>query len=294
MSQANGSRHQTPFTISIEAREGVSSGISPADRARTIAVAINPETGRDDIVSPGHVFPLMAREGGTLVRAGHTEASVDIARLAGLIPAGVICEIIRDDGEMARLPDLVGFAQHHGLKLGTIADLIAYRRRTERLVKRVADSTIDHAVGGEWRVVVFANTVDYAEHLVLVKGDISAPSCGENGPPLVRMHAVDLMDDIVGGSTSNRLHAAMRMIAAEGRGAVVMLRDTRVTGLSQRVGRLAEPDAHPRELRDYGIGAQILLDLGVTEMVLLSNTHRTIIGIEGYGLTVAGQKAIEE
>jgi 3,4-dihydroxy 2-butanone 4-phosphate synthase/GTP cyclohydrolase II len=294
MSQANGSRHQTPFTISIEAREGVSSGISPADRARTIAVAINPETGRDDIVSPGHVFPLMAREGGTLVRAGHTEASVDIARLAGLIPAGVICEIIRDDGEMARLPDLVAFAQHHGLKLGTIADLIAYRRRTERLVKRVADSTIDHAVGGEWRVVVFANTVDYAEHLVLVKGDISAPSCGENGPPLVRMHAVDLMDDIVGGSTSNRLHAAMRMIAAEGRGAVVMLRDTRVTGLSQRVGRLAEPDAHPRELRDYGIGAQILLDLGVTEMVLLSNTHRTIIGIEGYGLTVAGQKAIEE
>ena len=294
MSQANGSRHQTPFTISIEARLGVSSGISPADRARTIAVAINPASVREDIVSPGHIFPLMAREGGALVRAGHTEASVDIARLAGLLPAGVICEIIRDDGEMARLPDLVAFAQHHGLKLGTIADLIAYRRRTERLVKRVAESSIDHAVGGEWRVVVFANTVDYSEHLVLVKGDISAPSCGEKGPPLVRMHAVDLMDDIVGGATSNRLHASMRMIAAEGRGAVVMLRDTRPTGLSQRVGRMAEPDAHPRELRDYGIGAQILLDLGVTEMVLLSNTHRTIIGIEGYGLTIAGQKAIEE
>jgi 3,4-dihydroxy 2-butanone 4-phosphate synthase/GTP cyclohydrolase II len=206
----------------------------------------------------------------------------------------VICEIIRDDGEMARLPDLVAFAQHHGLKLGTIADLIAHRRRTERLVRRVADSTIQHAVGGEWHVVVFANTVDYSEHLVLVKGDISAPSCGHNGPPLVRMHAVDLMDDIVGGATTNRLHASMRMIAAEGRGAVVMLRDTRSTGLSQRVGRLAEPDAHPRELRDYGIGAQILLELGVTEMVLLSNTHRTIIGIEGYGLTVAGQKAIQE
>ncbi len=289
MSQSNGSRHQTPFTISIEAREGVSSGISPADRARTIAVAINPNSVREDIVSPGHIFPLMAREGGALVRAGHTEASVDIARLAGLLPAGVICEIIRDDGEMARLPDLVAFAQHHGLKLGTIADLIAYRRRTERLVERVRESRIDHAVGGDWRVVVYANTVDYAEHLVLVKGNVEAP-----GPVLVRMHAVDLIDDIVGGGTSNRLHASMRMIAEEGRGAIVMLRDTRPTGLSQRIARLDETDLHPRELRDYGIGAQILLDLGVAEMVLLSNTHRTIVGIEGYGLTVAGQKAIIE
>ncbi len=289
MSQSNGTRHQTAFTVSIEAREGVSTGISAADRALTIARAINPDSTRDDIVTPGHVFPLMAREGGTLVRAGHTEASVDIARLAGLIPAGVICEIIRDDGEMARLPDLVAFAQHHGLKLGTIADLIAYRRRNERLVERVSQSVIDHAVGGEWHVVVYANTVDYAEHLVLVKGDLTLP-----GPVLVRMHAVDLMDDIVGGATSNSLHAAMRMIAVEGRGAVVMLRDARPTGLSQRVGRLAEPDTHPRELRDYGIGAQILLDLGVTDMVLLSNTQRTIVGIEGYGLTVAGQKAIEE
>jgi 3,4-dihydroxy 2-butanone 4-phosphate synthase/GTP cyclohydrolase II len=289
MSNANGSRHQTPFTISIEAREGVSSGISPADRARTIAVAINPESMREDIVSPGHIFPLMAREGGALVRAGHTEASVDIARLAGLIPAGVICEIIRDDGEMARLPDLVSFAQHHGLKLGTIADLIAYRRRTERLVKRVSETTIEHAVGGQWRMAVYANTVDYAEHLVLVKGDLAAP-----GPVLVRMHAVDLIDDVVGGNTTQRLHASMRMIAAEGRGAVVMLRDTRPNGLSQRVAKLATDDPHPRALRDYGIGAQILIDLGVTDMILLSNTQRTIVGIEGYGLTVAGQKAIEE
>ncbi len=289
MSQANGSRHQTPFTISIEAREGVSSGISPADRARTIAVAINPEMGRHDIVSPGHVFPLMAREGGTLVRAGHTEASVDIARLAGLIPAGVICEIIRDDGEMARLPDLVSFAQHHGLKLGTIADLIAYRRRSERLVRKVQGGTIQHAVGGEWTVAVYANTIDYAEHFVLIKGDVTTP-----GPVLARMHAVDLMDDIVGGSTANRLHAAMRMIADEGRGVVVMLRDTRPDGLSQRVARMTAPDVHPTLLRDYGIGAQILLDLGVTELVLLSNTHRTIVGIEGYGLTVTGQRAIED
>jgi 3,4-dihydroxy 2-butanone 4-phosphate synthase/GTP cyclohydrolase II len=288
MSQSNGTRHQTAFTVSIEARDGVSTGISAADRAHTIAVAINPETGRDDIVTPGHVFPLLAREGGSLVRAGHTEASVDIARLAGLIPAGVICEIIRDDGEMARLPDLVSFAQHHGLKLGTIADLIAHRRRTERLVRKVAESTIQHAVGGEWRVAVYANTVDYAEHMVLIKGDVQAP-----GPVLVRMHAVDLLDDVVGGATATRLHAAMRMIAAEGRGVVVMLRDTRPDGLSHRIARMTAPDAHPTELRDYGIGAQILTDLGVTDLVLLSNTHRTIVGIEGYGLTIAGQKAIE-
>jgi 3,4-dihydroxy 2-butanone 4-phosphate synthase/GTP cyclohydrolase II len=289
MSQSNGTRHQTAFTVSIEARDGVSTGISAADRAHTIAVAINPDTGRDDIVTPGHVFPLLAREGGSLVRAGHTEASVDIARLAGLLPAGVICEIIRDDGEMARLPDLVSFAQHHGLKLGTIADLIAYRRRTERLVKKVTDGTINHAVGGEWRVAVYANTVDYAEHLVLIKGDVTEP-----GPVLVRMHAVDLMDDVVGGCTTTRLHAAMGMIAEEGRGVVVMLRDTRPDGLSRRVARMTAPDAHPKELRDYGIGAQILIDLGVTSLMLLSNTHRTIVGIEGYGLTVAGQKAIEE
>jgi 3,4-dihydroxy 2-butanone 4-phosphate synthase/GTP cyclohydrolase II len=289
MSQSNGTRHQTAFTVSIEAREGVSTGISAADRALTVARAINPNSTRDDITTPGHVFPLLAREGGSLVRAGHTEASVDIARLAGLLPAGVICEIIRDDGEMARLPDLVSFAQHHGLKLGTIADLIAHRRRTEKLVKRVAETTIDHAVGGEWKMTVYANTVDYAEHLVLTKGDLTAP-----GAVLVRMHAVDLIDDVVGGETMKRLHASMRMIAEAGRGAVVMLRDTRPTGLSQRVAHMESENPHPRFLRDYGIGAQILLDLGVTDMVLLSNTQRTIVGIEGYGLTISGQKEIAE
>lgn len=289
MSQSNGTRHQTAFTVSIEAREGVSTGISAADRALTIARAINPASTRDDITTPGHVFPLLAREGGALVRAGHTEASVDIARLAGLIPAGVICEIIRDDGEMARLPDLVAFAQHHGLKLGTIADLIAHRRRTEKLVSRVSETVIDHAVGGEWRMAVYSNTVDYAEHLVLTKGDLSAP-----GPVLVRMHAVDLIDDVVAGATTKRLHASMKMIAAEGRGAVVMLRDTRPTGLSQRVSHMETANPHPSSLRDYGIGAQILLDLGVSDLILLSNTHRTIIGIEGYGLTIAGQRGIEE
>jgi 3,4-dihydroxy 2-butanone 4-phosphate synthase / GTP cyclohydrolase II len=289
MSQSNGTRHQTAFTVSIEAREGVSTGISAADRALTIARAINPNSTRDDIVTPGHVFPLLAREGGTLVRAGHTEASVDIARLAGLIPAGVICEIIRDDGEMARLPDLVTFAQHHNLKLGTIAELIAHRRRTERLVRRVAESVIDHAVGGEWNMAVYANTVEYAEHVVLSKGDLTAP-----GPVLVRMHAVDLIDDIIGGATTKRLHASMRAISEAGRGVVVMLRDTRRNGLSLRVSHLDTDNPHPRFLRDYGIGAQILLDLGVKDMTLLSNTQRTIVGIEGYGLNITGQQEIPE
>ena len=175
MSQSNGTRHETAFTVSIEAREGVTTGISAHDRAHTIAVAIDPSKGRSEIVTPGHVFPLMAREGGMLVRAGHTEAAVDIARLAGLLPAGVICEIMNDDGTMARLPDLVTFAQHHNLKLGTIADLIGYRRRTERLVRRVQEGTLPHEIGGDWKLVVYANNVEYAEHLVLVKGDPSAP-----------------------------------------------------------------------------------------------------------------------
>ena len=288
MSQSNDSRHQTAFTVSIEARDGVTTGISAHDRAHTIAVAINPECGRDDIATPGHIFPLMAREGGTLVRAGHTEAAVDIARMAGLNPSGVICEIMNDDGTMARLPDLVAFAQHHNLKLGTIADLIGHRRRTERLVRRVQDGALHHAVGGEWRMIVYANTVEYAEHIVLLKGDVAS-----GGPVPVRMHAVDLLTDILGGPTWSGLHGAMRMIAAEGRGAVVLIRETRPTALSERV-RLLDGVAKPQsELRDYGIGAQILLDLGVTDMVLLSNTHRTIIGLEGYGLNIVSQRAID-
>ncbi len=193
MSAQNGRRHQTAFTVSIEAREGVTTGISAHDRAHTIAVAINAECGRDDIITPGHVFPLMAREGGTLVRAGHTEAAVDIARLAGLNPAGVICEIMNDDGSMARLPDLVAFGQRHNLKLGTIADLIAHRRRTERLVRRVEEGMLADAPGGPWRAIVYANTVEYAEHLVLLKGDVSGPA-----PVLVRMHAVQMVPDILG------------------------------------------------------------------------------------------------
>jgi 3,4-dihydroxy 2-butanone 4-phosphate synthase/GTP cyclohydrolase II len=287
MSQSNGTRHQTAFTVSIEAAHGVTTGISAHDRAHTIAVAINPEAGRDDIVTPGHVFPLMAREGGTLIRAGHTEAAVDIARLADLNPSGVICEIMNDDGTMARMPDLVAFAQHHNLKLGTISDLIAYRRRNERLVKRVQEGVIEHAVGGEWRLIVYANTVEYAEHLVLLKGDVSGDL-----PPLVRMHAIDLLNDILGGMWYG-LQSAMRMIAAEGRGAIVLIRETAPTALSSRV-RLLSGAARPQgELRDYGIGAQILTDLGVKDFILLSNRHRNVVGIEGYGLNIVGQRPLE-
>jgi 3,4-dihydroxy 2-butanone 4-phosphate synthase/GTP cyclohydrolase II len=288
MSQQNGTRHQTAFTVSIEAREGVTTGISAADRAKTIAVAINPESTRDDITTPGHVFPLLAREGGTLVRAGHTEASVDIARKAGLTPAAVICEIMNDDGTMARLPDLVTFAQHHNLKLGTIADLIAHRRLTERLVRRVEESAYSHPAGGEWRAVVFANTVEYQEHLALVKGDVSGPE-----PVMVRMHAVDLLDDMTGSPHWIALHNAMHMIGKAGRGILVLIREHRPTALAERVRLLSAGGEKPqRELRDYGIGAQILLDLGVKNMILLTNRRRTVIGLEGYGLNIVEQRPI--
>ena len=287
MSQQNGTRHQTAFTVSIEAREGVTTGISAADRAKTIAVAINPDSGRDDITTPGHVFPLMAREGGTLVRAGHTEASVDIARKAGLAPAAVICEIMNDDGTMARLPDLVTFAQHHNLKLGTIADLIAHRRLTERLVRRVEEADYKHPAGGDWRAVVYANTVEYQEHLALVKGDISGPE-----PVMVRMHAVDLLDDMTGSPHWIAIHNAMHMISKEGRGIVVLIREHRKTALAERVRQLVSSPRPHHMLRDYGIGAQILLDLGVKDMVLLTNRQRTVVGLEGYGLNIIEQRPI--
>ncbi|WP_298221885.1 3,4-dihydroxy-2-butanone-4-phosphate synthase [Acidocella sp.] len=289
MTQANGSRHETAFTISIEAREGISTGISAADRARTVAVAINPEMGRHDIVSPGHIFPLMARDGGTLIRAGHTEASVDIARLAGLIPAGVICEIINDDGTMARLPELVAFAQRHNIKLGTIADLIAYRRTTERLVKRVEQGNITAQDGTSWRMVAFESKVDGIEHLAMIKGDISG-----DAPVLVRMHGMDLLGDVLGNGHFAALQGAMREIAAAGRGVVVIVREQREKAMSTGLRALLEGKSGGRDLRDYGIGAQILLDLGVKNMILLSNHKRNIIGLEGYGLNVVEQRGLCE
>jgi len=280
MAQSNGTRHQTAFTVSIEARDGVTTGISAADRARTVAVAINPELGREHIVTPGHVFPLVAREGGTLVRAGHTEAAVDFARLAGLNPSGVICEIMNDDGTMARMPDLVAFAQHHGLKLGTIADLIAHRRRTEKLVRRVQEGEVEQAIGGTWRAIVYESTAAPGEHLALVKGDVSG-----DAPVLVRMHAASLFREVISGRGLGDLHAAMRMIDAAGRGVVVLLRDPRPDALSIRLKRGATNAIAP-EIRDYGIGAQILDDLGVKHIIRLSNNPRPLIGLEGYGLQV--------
>jgi 3,4-dihydroxy 2-butanone 4-phosphate synthase/GTP cyclohydrolase II len=291
MAQNNGSRHKTAFTVSIEAREGIATGISAADRARTIAVAIDPTKGRTDIVSPGHVFPLVARDGGVLVRAGHTEAAVDIARLAGFRPAGVVCEIMNDDGTMARLPDLVRFAQFHGLKLGTIADLIAYRRRREKLIERGVEMTFESAHGGTFHLIVYTSKIGYAEHIALVKGDLTT-----GGPVLVRMHAVNVLDDILADRShgpGGELESAMRLIGEAGRGVVVLIREGRPTSVTERVkARLANRPVSRNELRDYGVGAQILLDLGVREMILLSNTKRTIIGLEGYGLTLVGQQSL--
>ena len=287
MATRNGSPHGTAFTVSIEAAEGVTTGISAADRARTVSVAINPEMERNDIVSPGHIFPLMAREGGTLVRAGHTEAAVDIARLAGLIPAGVICEIIKDDGSMARLPDLVAFAQHHNLKLGTIADLIAYRRVNERLVKRVEQGMATAANGSNWRLYAFESKVDGLEYLAVVKGDIS----GET-PVLVRMHSIDLISEVLGGEHFKALHGALAQIEEAGRGVVVVLREQRKSAMSAGIRALIDGEAPKPALRDYGIGAQILLDLGVKNMILLSNHKRVIVGLEGYGLNVVEQRHV--
>jgi len=286
MAQSNGTRHQTAFTVSIEAHDGVTTGISAADRARTVAVAINPELGREHIVTPGHVFPLVAREGGTLVRAGHTEAAVDFARLAGLNPSGVICEIMNDDGTMARMPDLVAFAQHHGLKLGTIADLIAHRRRTEKLVRRVQEGEVEQAIGGTWRAIVYESTAAPGEHLALVKGDVSS-----DAPVLVRMHAASLFREIVSGRGLGDLHAAMRVIDAAGRGVVVLLRDPRPDALSIRLKR-GNTNAIAPEIRDYVIGAQILDDLGVKRIIRLSNNPRPLIGLEGYGLQVLETRPI--
>jgi len=285
MSRDNKSRHQTAFTVSIEAREGVTTGISAADRAHTVQVAIDPSKTAADIGTPGHIFPLVARDGGVLVRAGHTEAAVDIARLAGLNPSGVICEILNEDGTMARLPDLVPFAQKHGLKIATIADLISYRRRSEKLVKRVIESDFDSEFGGNFRMIVYTSTTEYAEHIALVKGKIDPSK-----PTHVRMHSLNLLADLLGdkhGAGSGMLQAAMKQIGTMESGVVVLIREPIGTSVSDRL-RLrvgAQPVAN-MDLRDYGIGAQILLDLGVKDMVLLSNSKRAIIGLEGYGLTV--------
>jgi 3,4-dihydroxy 2-butanone 4-phosphate synthase/GTP cyclohydrolase II len=290
MSQVNGTAHQTAFTVSIEAKEGVSTGISAHDRAHTISVAIDPTKGSTDIVSPGHVFPLVARHGGALVRAGHTEASVDIARLAGLNPAGVICEIMNDDGTMARLPDLVAFAQLHGLKIGTIADLIAYRRKYDHFVQRTLEGPFQSHNGGDWKLAVYVNTLEYAEHIALVKGDITTPE-----PVLVRMHAVNIFSDMLEWKPYEQdvLGESMRIIGREGRGVVVLLRTTRPTFVSDVILRRVDEDIDRRRVKEYGVGAQILLDLGIRDMILLTDTpEKKIVALDGYNLNIVGTHPI--
>lgn len=260
----------TAFTISIEAKEGVTTGISAADRAHTVQVAADPSRTADDIVSPGHIFPLVARDGGVLVRTGHTEAAVDISRMAGLIPAGVICEIIKDDGTMARMPDLIAFAQLHGLKIGTIADLIAYRRRTERFVERVMETPFESVHGGAFKLILYRNTIEGAEHVALVRGDIDPTK-----PTVVRMHQVDFAADLLGHVEARQdyIPKAMQALAVQdGPGVVVFLRDPDLHGLAERLGGVAKPAAVDRSLKAYGVGAQILLDLGVKDMIVMSST----------------------
>ena len=283
MSRANGTRHETAFTVSIEAREGVTTGISAGDRARTVAVAIDAGKSRDDIVTPGHVFPLIARDGGVLVRAGHTEASVDISRLAGLNPSGVICEIMNEDGTMARMDDLVPFARRHGLKMGTIRDLIEYRRKNDHLVERVTEVPFTSDYGGAWKLITYRNKVDGSDSFVLQMGNIDPAK-----PTLARVHTVSILDDMLGqpGPRKRTLQRAMAEIGREGSGLIVLLIRP------QESGEPGGGEARDMDLRAYGIGAQILADMGVHELVLLSNAHRNVVAIEGYGLNIVGERPI--
>ncbi|AKM11618.1 3,4-dihydroxy-2-butanone-4-phosphate synthase [Croceicoccus naphthovorans] len=292
MSRNNRTRHETAFTTSIEAREGVTTGISAADRSRTITVAIDSSRGADDIVTPGHVFPLVARNGGVLVRAGHTEAAVDISRLAGLNPSGVICEIMKDDGTMARMDDLIEFARKHDLKIGTIRDLIAYRRQNDHLVEQRGETRIKSMHGGSWTVYAFYNKATGDETLAMTLGHIDPDK-----PTLVRMHALNFLDEVLAEEVerSGQLARSMKMIADEGAGVVVIINRYRrriwSTLLQAHSGKIAPPEMD--ELRDYGAGAQILTELGVHQMILLTNSHHSLVALEGYGLSIVGERPIE-
>src|SRR3954468_1164003 len=291
MTRTNRSRNETAFTVSIEAKEGISTGISAADRAHTIAVAIDAGNGPGTLVSPGHVFPLVARPGGVLVRAGHTEAAVDVARLAGLNPSAVICEIMRDDGAMALLDHLMDFARAHGLKIGTIRDLIAYRLKKDHLVERVATSPFTAASGAPWQAQVFRDKASGEEQLALVHGSINPDE-----PVLVRMHSLDLFADVIGESCprSGVLQGAMRMIEQEGSGVVVTLHAAAPGSLSRSIDlRAGKPVEGGDAVRGYGTGAQILAALGIHDMILLSNAHHSPVGLSGYGLAIVEERPIE-
>jgi 3,4-dihydroxy 2-butanone 4-phosphate synthase/GTP cyclohydrolase II len=292
MSRNNRTRHHTAFTTSIEAAEGVTTGISAADRAHTVAVAIDPTKSKDDIVTPGHVFPIVARRGGVLVRAGHTEAAVDIARLAGLIPSGVICEIMNDDGTMARLPDLVEFAKKHNLKLATIADLIAYRRRNDNLVECIDETDVDSDFGGEFIMRAYQAKDDGIQHFTLVKGD---PTKAKK--VLVRMHSFNIFEDLLGqkGPRTGQFKRAMVELCKEECGVMVFLRENRKTYITDEIAKKDQKAKNKSpNIKNYGIGAQILLDLGVKEFTLLSDSEQNVIGIEGYGLKITGHQRFDE
>ena len=299
MVPTNASRTGTAFTVSIEAREGVTTGISAHDRSRTVLAAIDSSNGADAVVSPGHVFPLIARDGGVLARAGHTEASVDLARMAGLNPSAVICEIMNDDGSMSRLPELVAFAQQHGLKIGTIEDLIAYRLRNDRIVNEVSQRVISSRYGGEFALHVYERDGIDVEHLAVVKGDLTAP-----GPVLVRVHSVNFMSDALGVGLSaesgeTRIEMAMKAIAEEGRGVLVVIRDHRRNVVSESISPSADnavrkAQANEKRNVEIGIGSQILRDLGVTDMILLTNSPQSVyVGLEAYGLKVVEQRLMK-
>ena len=294
MSRNNGTRHETAFTTSIEALEGVTTGISAADRARTVSVAIDASKTRADIVTPGHVFPLVARDGGVLVRAGHTEASVDIARLAGLNPSGVICEIMNGDGTMARMDDLLEFAQLHSLKIGTIRDLIAYRRKHDHLVEKRREMRFTSRWGGEWNAITFYNKATGDETMALVKGHIDPGQ-----PTLVRMHTMSFFVDTFGEESerSGLLSGSMEAIAEAGSGVVVVINRRTPDMVSRFMQLRAEGKGagapEVEELRDYGGGAQILTELGVHDMILLTNTHHSLVALEGYGLSIVGERHVD-
>jgi 3,4-dihydroxy 2-butanone 4-phosphate synthase/GTP cyclohydrolase II len=292
MTQRNQSGHGTAFTVSIEARQGVTTGISAHDRAHTIAVAIDPSKSAADVVSPGHVFPLVAKPGGVLVRAGHTEAAVDISRLAGLAPSGVICEIMNDDGTMSRLPELLAFAKRHGLHVGTIADLIAYRRKSESLIERIVEAPFDSYYAADFRIVVYRNTVDGGEHVALVRGHPSPAT-----PTLVRVHQVDLTADMLGWSAAHQdyVPAALRTLAQhKGPAVAVFVQDPSPASISERVKGFRKAYSQSHGDRDYGVGAQILRDLGVRDMTLLTSSSNKLAALEGFGLKVVGRQPIRE
>jgi 3,4-dihydroxy 2-butanone 4-phosphate synthase/GTP cyclohydrolase II len=292
MAVNNSSRHETAFTVSIEAREGVTTGISAADRALTIATAINEQNSAATIATPGHVFPLRAREGGVLIRAGHTEAAVDIARLAGAKPAGVICEIMKPDGTMARLPDLVKIAQEHGMKIGTISDLIAYRHKHDNLVREVRRETIHSSHGGEWQMALWADQITGTEHVVLTKGDVT-----DGAPVLARTHALNALEDVLGvgleardGAPTGKLPRAMEIIARHGRGAVFLFRQPR-----PRLSSEVEDDEAPRTIKTTGLGAQIMSTMGITQLILVTDSPKTrYLGLDAYGISIVGTHPLSE